>query len=225
MDKIIIKLENKKNITNLNSLTKKFKNEKDENNKKAILSEIKVVDVFSQNNSFNINCSGVSLPNGKLTDPVILLNDFKVLTEIYSPWKEKYNFVEKIKREGVAGVTSIDMLKKIASEKYYDKKGKSQFSLDEPHLFIIDLDDSMTDEFPIINDVSEFARAFSCKAYPSGNAGIFHEKDKNLNYQYTNITGVIGIKNNKIVEFIENPHAKNKLFSEFIKEIEKMKSK
>jgi len=224
MNDFMNKLENKNNITNLNSLTKKLKNEKDKNNKKAILSEIKVVDVLSQNSYFNIDCSGVSLPNGKRTDPVIVFNDFKILSEIYSPWKEKYNFVEKIRLKGAAGVTSIEMLKKITAEKYCDKNGKCQFSSDEPHLFIIDLDDSMTDEFPIINDVSEFARAFSCKAYPSGDAGIFHEKDKNMNYNYTNIFGVIGIKNNKVIEFIENPNAKNKLTSEFINEIKKLKS-
>lgn len=224
VEKLMQNLTQRKNITNLNSLAKKIKNEKDKNNEKAVLSEIKVVDVLSQNNSFNIDCSGVSLLNGKRTDPTILLTDFKVLTEIYSPWKEKQNFVEKIKREGVAGITSIEMLKKITSEKYCDKKGKCQFSSDEPHLFIIDLDDSMTDEFPIINEVSEFARAFSCKTYPSGNAGLFHEQNKNIDYQYANISGVIGIKDNKIIEFIENPHAKNKLSLEFIKEIKKLKS-
>lgn len=224
MDEFICNLESKKNIANLNSLTRKLKNEKDENNKKAIFSEIKVVDVLSQNSSLNIDCSGKLLPNGKRTDPVIVFNDFKILSEIYSPWKEKYNFVEKIKREGAAGVASIEMLKKITAEKYCGKNGKCQFSSDEPHVFIIDLDDSMTDEFPIINDVSEFARAFSCKAYPSGDAGIFHEKDKNMNYKYTNISGVIGIKDNKIIEFIENPNAKNKLTSEFINEIKKLKS-
>ncbi|MFT4326527.1 MAG: hypothetical protein ACMXYK_03435 [Candidatus Woesearchaeota archaeon] len=220
----IEKLEIKNNVININSLTKKLKNEKDKNNKKAIISEIKVVYILSQNNSFAIDCSGALLPNGKRTDPTISFNKLKVLTEIYSPWKEKHRFIEKIKQEGAAGITSIEMLKKITSEKYCDENGKCQFSPDEPHLFIIDLDDSMTDEFPIINKVSEFARAFSCKVYPSGNAGVFHEKDKNMNYQYTNISGVIGIKNCKITEFIENPNAKNKLTSEFIDEIGKLKT-
>ena len=207
-----------KNIINFNSLKKKLLDEK---NKRAILSEKKVVAILSENNSFKIDCSGVLLPNGKRTDLLILLNNSRVLTEIYSPWKEKHTFLEKIKQKGAAKVTSIEMLKKITSEKYCDKKGKCQFSSDTPHLFIIDLDNSMTDVFPVINNVSEFSRAFSCEASPSGYAGVFHEKDSSGNYLFENISGAIGIRDNKIVEFSENPNARNKLPTEFIKWLKK----
>ncbi|OYT31524.1 hypothetical protein B6U93_03425, partial [Candidatus Woesearchaeota archaeon ex4484_78] len=70
-----------KNIINFNSLKKKLLDEK---NKRAILSEKKVVAILSENNSFKIDCSGVLLPNGKRTDLLILLNNSRVLTEIYS---------------------------------------------------------------------------------------------------------------------------------------------
>ncbi len=205
-------------VLNTNSLYKKMNDKK---NIRSTCAEIKAIRIFSKIGK-KIDCAGIKLPNGKKTDFVIIRGSKNIYTEVYSPWKEQHDFIEKIKKEGVAGITAIDMIRKIVKEKYCNSNGKCQFSENVPHLFIIDLDDSMTDIFPIINHVSEFVRAFSCKVFPKGNSGLFHEKDMNEDYKYKNISLAVGMRSNWIIEIIPNPNAINRIPTTFLNELKKL---
>jgi len=209
-EQMLLHLEEKKNVRNLGALRKKMRHDKA--NVRSLVSELKAIYLFSQINGVVIDCAG-KLQNDKNTDALIIFDKALIFVEVYSPWKEGFDFMGRIKTEGVTGIRSIAMLLKETEIKYCEKH---QFSKNHAHLFVVDIDDSMTDVFQSSTGVSDFSKAYSCKMYPSGDHGLFHKISAKGDHIYENITAAVAMREGKIVEIIVNPNAKNPLTTEFL---------